>query len=77
MSSLISKSSQIPFSNSRVPCLARTVFTMQFVRPTYFVFIVVITIMTLSVTVVKGGKSAVTGQENVRQKDVADRKSVV
>jgi hypothetical protein len=43
---------------------------MQLSKSTYFVFIVVITIMTLSVTVFKSGKSSVTGQQNVRRIDV-------
>lgn len=43
---------------------------MQFSRLTYFVLLVVITIMTLSVTVFKSGKSSVTGQQNARQKNV-------
>jgi len=45
-------------------------FRMQLSKSTYFVFIVVITIMTLSVTVFKSDKSSVTGQQNVRQTNV-------
>lgn len=51
---------------SRMPCLIRRI-KMHFSKSTYFVFIVVLTIMTLSVTVFNGGKSAVTGQQNARQ----------
>src|SRR5687768_1035405 len=40
---------------------------MQISKSTYFVFVVVVTIMTLSVTVFKSGKSSVSGQQNVRQ----------
>lgn len=43
---------------------------MQLSKSTYFVFIVVVTIMTLSVTVFESGKSSVTGQQNVRQTNV-------
>jgi len=43
---------------------------MQLSKTTYLVLIVVITIMTLSVTVFKPGRSSVTGQQNVRQPQV-------
>lgn len=43
---------------------------MHLSKSTYFVFIVVITIMTLSVTVFKPGKGSVTGQQNGRQSRV-------
>jgi hypothetical protein len=43
---------------------------MQHSKLTYFVLIVVITIMALSVTVFKSGKSSVSGQQNVRQTNV-------
>lgn len=43
---------------------------MYLSKSTYFVFIVVLTVMTLSVTVFKSGKSSVTGQQNVRQTNV-------
>ena len=40
---------------------------MHLSKSTYFVFIVVITILTLSVTVLKPGRGSVTGQQNGRQ----------
>ena len=43
---------------------------MRFSKLTYFVLLVVITIMTLSVTVLKSGKRSITGQQNGRQTNV-------
>lgn len=43
---------------------------MQLRKSSYFVFIVVMTIMTLSVTVMKSGKSSVSDQQNMAQANV-------
>lgn len=43
---------------------------MRLTRSTYFVLFVVVTIMTLSVTVFKGGTTSVTVQQNTRQTNI-------